>query len=60
MQNGSSTVVVTACVPRELNETVTELARSNHHSKAAEIRQALASWIATHSTTPAEESLRHG
>lgn len=38
MQNASSSVVVTAAAPRELNETVTALAQSKHHSKSAEIR----------------------
>jgi hypothetical protein len=42
MQKESSTIVVTANVPRELREEVGRIARRNFHSTAAEVRIALA------------------
>jgi hypothetical protein len=41
MQKESSIVVITAGVPRELRDEVRQIALSNFHSQAAEVRRAL-------------------
>jgi hypothetical protein len=41
MQKETSTVVITAGVPRELRDEVRQIALSNYHSQAAEVRRAL-------------------
>jgi hypothetical protein len=45
MQKQSSTVVITAGVPRELRERLGELAKANYHSTAAEVRRALVAHV---------------